>query len=466
MKRRFVAAVLTGILAMSLVACGSGTSGAISSSESAVSATDSSVKEENPSINTSNDSAQTDVPTGDTIKIGVLCYLSSSRSATLGFFQIGWEAAAKEINEAGGIDGKQIEFMYYDPQNDASRVSQMLTKAKNDGCVAAIFTSGDDLAPTAAQWAEENKFPVVCETNTSTEITLKNNSKYFFNAGPNAWAFAKLLAKSAVENEGKKNFVFCGTDGAATVDAENLLLLEGQKIDPEFELLDSYRVSSDDSQFSNIISTIASTAPDMVLQQGGGPTFVSFAQQGLMFGLFDITDVYNDFVVDTSTNSAVAAAGNYPYGHTKGMFLLNFWDTDQMDETIKTFCDDYMSNEIAKNSNYVAPSDSGLSCWRCVKAIALGIQSCVDSGKDYSDPEILTDAIANISWSDSTGDHSFRPLDNQLTMNYYYGVSTKEGSDEYAGNPLATDIITYSSEDLLPTEEEMKDYADSLGIRN
>ena len=402
----------------------------------------------------------------DTIKVGVLCYLSSARSATLGFFQIGWEAAAEEINSAGGIDGKQIEFLYYDPQSDASRVSQLLTEAKNDGCVAALFTSGDDLAPTAAQWAEENKFPVMIESNTSTEITIKNFSKYAFNCGPNAWAFAKLLAKSAVGEEGKKNFVFCGTDGAATIDAENLLILEGQKIDPEFNIIDSYRVSTNDSEFSNIISSIASTAPDMVLQQGGGPTFVAFAQQGLMFGLFDVSDVYNDFVVDTSTNSPLAEAGQYPYGHTKGMFLLNFWDEGAMDETIKAFCDDYMANEICQSSGYVAPSDSGLSCWRCIKALELGIRACIDAGTDYTDPEVLTDAITGIEWTDSTGEHKFREIDNQLTFDYYYGVSSEEGSEAYGGNPVATDIITYSSEDLLPTAEEYASYAETLGVES
>ena len=65
-----------------------------------------------------------------------------------------------------------------------------------------------------------------------------------------------------------------------------------------------------------------------------------------------------------------------------------------MDETIKAFCDDYMANEICQSSGYVAPSDSGLSCWRCMKALELGIRACVDAGTDYNDPEVLTDAIS------------------------------------------------------------------------
>ena len=401
---------------------------------------------------------------GDTIKIGVLTYMSSARSATLGFFQIGWEVAGQEINQAGGIDGKQVEFVLFDPANDASIVPQRLTDAKSQGCVAAIFACGDDLAPAAAEWADANKFPVAIMSNTSTEITIKHFSSYAFNCGINAWSFAKILALAAVKDDGKQNFIFCGTDGAATIDAEKLLLLEGQKINPDFKNLNSYRVNADDSQFSTIISSIAAAKPDMVLQQGGGPTFVAFAQQGNMFGLFNVTDVYNDFVVDTSTNSSLAASGAYPYGKTHGIFLLPFWDNSMMDSQLQAFCTEYMANPIAVDSKYVAPADAGLSCYRCAKAIFTGLQDCVKNGQDYTNSEVLAQAIKNMSWTDSTGTHTFRSLDNQLTFDIYYGTSTKDGSEAYQGNPVATAIKTYTPDQVLPTEQEMKDYAATLGV--
>ena len=57
-------------------------------------------------------------------------------------------------------------------------------------------------------------------------------------------------------------------------------------------------------------------------------------------------------------------------------------------------------------------------------------------------------------------------MDNQLTFDYYYGVSSEEGSEAYKGNPVATDIITYSADEILPTEEEMKAYAEVLGVKD
>ena len=174
--KKMASLFLAGTMALSLAACGGSTA---SSSAAESTATPASTAE-------STEQTTADASDSDTIKIGVLTYMSSARSATMGFFQVGWEAAGEEINNAGGIGGKKIEFKLYDPQNDAAQVPQRLTEAKNDGCVAVVFAVGDDLAPTAAEWAEQNQFPVVAESNTSTEISIKHFSKYFFNAGPNA----------------------------------------------------------------------------------------------------------------------------------------------------------------------------------------------------------------------------------------------------------------------------------------
>ena len=400
----------------------------------------------------------------ETIKIGVIAYGSAAaRASILGYFMNGWEVAAEQVNAAGGIDGKQIEIKVYDPENDASMIGQRCTDAKNDGCVAIVFAYGDDMAPAAGQWALTNHFPVMMMPNTSTEVTIKNWSDYAFNCGLNAWSFAKVLAKAAVQDEGKKNFVFCGTDGAATIDAENLFLLEGQKIDPKFELLASYRVAESDSEFSNIIASVAATSPDMVMQQGGGPSFVGWVQQASMFNLFAVSDVYNDFVVDSASNTPLVEANAFPYGKTHGIFLLPYWDKDAMDEETQLFYDSYMNTELAKENGFIGPSDWGLSCYRCTKAALLGIADCAAAGADYTDSEVLTQYIKNISWTDSTGVHEFRDLDNQLTFNVYYGTTEKvEGWVE----PISPSYKTYTAEECLPTQEEMAEYAQKLGVND
>ena len=125
------------------------------------------------------------------------------------------------------------------------------------------------------------------------------------------------------------------------------------------------------------------------------------------------------------------------------------------------FYDSYMNTELAKENGFIGPSDWGLSCYRCMKAALLGIADCAAAGADYTDSEVLTQYIKNISWTDSTGVHQFRDLDNQLTFNVYYGTTEKvEGWVE----PISPSYKTYTAEECLPTQEEMAEYAQKLGV--
>ena len=400
----------------------------------------------------------------DTIKIGVIAYLSAAaRAAFTGYIEAGWDSAVDKINEEGGIDGKKVELVLFDPEGDAALIPQRCTDAKEQGCAAIVFCCGDDLAPTANIWAEENKFPILYVGNTSTEMTIKNFSKYSFFVGKSAWSFARILAKVAVGEEGKQNFVFCGTDGAGTIDAENLLIREGQMINPDFEMLASYRVAEANSEFSNIIQSIATEAPDMILQQGSGSIYNSFVQQGEMFGLFNTTDVYNDFVVDSGSNDALVDAGGFPYGKIRGVFLLPYWDEEALDDEMKEFCDRYMSNPIAVEQNHSAPNDWGLQGYRAVRIAAMGIQACVENGLDYSDGTVLAEELGKVSWTDCTGEHYFRELDNQLTYDMYYGITAE---DENWRSPIATGVEKFTADEHLPSQEDYAAYAEVLGVES
>lgn len=397
----------------------------------------------------------------EVLKIGIICNMSSTHAATNGWLVAAWEAAATRINENGGIDGKQIKCELYDPESDASTVKQRLTDIKNSGAICAIYTSGDALAPSAAEWASQNKFPVFLVSNTSTQITLGNYSDYAFNMGKNAWGFAKILALHCVGTEGMKNFCFVGTDGAATIDAENFLIYEGQKLDPEFEMLASYRINFNDTEFSNIISSVSGLKPDMVLQQGGGPNFVSFCQQAVLFDLFSSCGVYNDLVTDCSTNQPLIAGEEFPYGLTHGIFTMPFWDESMMDKELSQWCSDFKEVPVARENGYF-PSDNGLAVYNIFRVLVQALESCQADGADYMDSEVLTKAISAVKYTDCNGEHYFRTgLDNQFVTNIYYGTSKFD--ENYPEVVVCDNVETFTGDDYLPTEEEMKAWAKEHG---
>ena len=160
----------------------------------------------------------------DTIKIGYMC----EQTTALGFSNAWTDVATMmwqdEINANGGIDGKQVEFVYYDAQNDPTLATQRLSEMKADGCVACLeIACAGRMAPAIAEWCAENHFPVIHTCNTATAFTIETSSPYMFTCAVNAWGMSKILAENAIGKEGNVTFAYVGVDEACCLDADKFL---------------------------------------------------------------------------------------------------------------------------------------------------------------------------------------------------------------------------------------------------
>ncbi|MGC3953448.1 MAG: ABC transporter substrate-binding protein [Propionicimonas sp.] len=148
--------------------------------------------------------------TGDTIKIG-LNYELSGDVASYGQASVaGIELAAKEINDAGGINGKKIELVKYDTKSDTAEATTLATKLMSQDKVLTVIgpaTSGGMKAQV--QVAEKNQVPIVSGSSTADDLTVTNGklNAYVFRTcfndsfqGTSAANYSsnKLGAKSAI----------------------------------------------------------------------------------------------------------------------------------------------------------------------------------------------------------------------------------------------------------------------------
>ncbi len=396
----------------------------------------------------------------DTIKVGYMC----EQTTALGFSNAWTDVATAmwrdEINEAGGIDGKQIEFIYYDAQNDPTLATQRLSEMKADGCVAALeIACAGKMAPAIAEWCAENEFPVIHTCNTATAFTIETSSPYMFSCTVNAWGMAKILAENAIGKEGNVTFAYVGVDEACCLDAELFLEREGKKYNEDCEEVASYRVSWDDSQFSTIVSTLLSSdpQPDMILQQGGGSNFINIVQQANLYDAFSVMDIYNDLAVDTVSCSDLAQAGEYPYGHIKGFSSFPWWDesTREFRDRFSAACEKYDAGDLV-------PGDLTYYAYSCAYVLGEALKACVEDGADYTDGNVLTQHIHDVRWSDMCGDHYFRDFDNQMVFDAYYVVS-EDGGEKLDHLAIASLDTKYVGDTWLPTYEEMDEYAQEIG---
>lgn len=76
---------------------------------------------------------------GDTVKLGLLNSLSGTMAISEVTVSDSLKMAADEINQAGGIDGKQIELVQEDGASEPDVFAEKAKKLIQEDCVAAVF---------------------------------------------------------------------------------------------------------------------------------------------------------------------------------------------------------------------------------------------------------------------------------------------------------------------------------------
>jgi branched-chain amino acid transport system substrate-binding protein len=121
----------------------------------------------------------TEAVPGEPIKIGMLTDLTSTFAPWGVHVRDGMLMAAEEINAAGGVEGRMIEIVEADSQNDADASAEALERLVEDGVVAVggIISSGVAV-PTAAL-AEELAMPLFMVKGGSDAV-LTRASRFTF----------------------------------------------------------------------------------------------------------------------------------------------------------------------------------------------------------------------------------------------------------------------------------------------
>ena len=89
----------------------------------------------------------------------------------------GFKLAIKEINEAGGIDGKQIKIVEADNKSDAAEAVNAATKLISDDKVVALVGPAVTANVIAeSQVATDNKVPVIAPAATNPDVTVENGA--------------------------------------------------------------------------------------------------------------------------------------------------------------------------------------------------------------------------------------------------------------------------------------------------
>jgi branched-chain amino acid transport system substrate-binding protein len=110
----------------------------------------------------------------------------------------GVQLAVDEINQAGGVNGRQIELVTEDEANDPSRMAQIAQKfVTRDRVDAIIGGTNDGTAQVLAQVAESAKVPLVVPFANGDQIT--KGRKWSFQVDVASTAFVQGIVNHATK---------------------------------------------------------------------------------------------------------------------------------------------------------------------------------------------------------------------------------------------------------------------------
>ncbi|NPV59024.1 MAG: ABC transporter substrate-binding protein [Actinobacteria bacterium] len=176
----------------------------------------------------------------------------------------------KRLNEAGGIDGHQVEVIIKDDQSDANKAKQaMVELLEQDNPVAVIGSSGTGPTIAMKQEAEKAGIPQVCMAAGAN--IMDGDITWIFRTPPTATeAGKKALAYIADVLKVKRVALLYdtnpfGTDGKAVVEKEasgyglEVVVSEGYQTDESEEGMDTH------------LTNVMTANPEVVLVWGTNP---------------------------------------------------------------------------------------------------------------------------------------------------------------------------------------------------
>lgn len=138
--------------------------------------------------------------TGDTVKIGALLDTTGDLGAMGGRIMNGARLAVKEINEAGGLLGKDVELVEEDGKTDPGagfdRVKKMV---EIDGVkvIAGPMITGTSLL--AIPYVKVQQVPVISPSATGIQLSNEDGTEWFFRTCLRDDAQGMVLAEQALK---------------------------------------------------------------------------------------------------------------------------------------------------------------------------------------------------------------------------------------------------------------------------
>jgi branched-chain amino acid transport system substrate-binding protein len=373
----------------------------------------------------------------DTIKIGIVDSYSGPPSTYTNDVRDGFKMALDKINAKGGVLGKKLEFVTRDDKFKVdlglSAAKELIMREKVDILMGTINSA---VALAVSDLAKKEKIPFMATYSKSDKITGAKGHKYVFSMNENT----EMAGKAAAAALAKKPYVkywIAGDDyeyGHAIADAAWNHL---KKLKPDVELLGQSWWKVGEPDFTPYITSILAAKPDAAIIATGGAGCVPFLKAAKATGFNERVPFFMHTATELSTLRPLGLEAPEGVMGTSDYYFY-FPETPENKAFVEEFRKAY--------DRY--PSFGSLIGWFTAQFIAKAYEK---AGK--VDPEKFVEALAGMSVDSPIGKLTVRPVDNQVMLPMFMGVTKKVPGYDFL---IATDIVTVPAEELMPSAEDIK----------
>lgn len=221
----------------------------------------------------------------DTIVLGEITDTSGGASAYAPYTSVGMQLAIDEINEAGGIDGKQLELISESDGSDTTQTPTLMRRLIEDGADVIMMNSGSASAIAGKSVCVEEQILCVASTNLSADIIEPPNADNIYILGPTSAGIGESFAAGMQEAGFSKLAVIA--DDVPTIQGY-VPALVGAITEAGLTQVAEEKVAPDASDVSAQIARVKASAPDVVLVMSLGGQTEALVQNALHAQLPDV----------------------------------------------------------------------------------------------------------------------------------------------------------------------------------
>ncbi|MCI8584468.1 MAG: ABC transporter substrate-binding protein [Lachnospiraceae bacterium] len=328
---------------------------------------------------------------GETVKIGWYGPLSGSAASVGTTGNMAAKLAVKQVNEAGGVLGRQIEFVEYDDQGTTETSVKNVTRLIEQDHVAGIV--GSHLSSAVLATSDINEEAKVVQFGTGT-------SDIWTNIGL-SYTFRPTVCSALFNQACYESMETMGATKIATLSAETEYaqlatetVVELIEAGGKMEVVASEGYTSGDTDFSGQITKMLAADPDGVLLNGGGEDLGKIVRALRMQGF----DGYIYGIESLADQQTLELAGEYA---DKVIFSCCYFVPTNIEDALSDAEKDFLT---AYQEEYGELPVSEVA-YRAYDGMNILLQAIEKAGS--TDGDAIRDAVLNNQFSGIAGEFDF-----------------------------------------------------------